>query len=235
MHEVQGFVDGRVQSRWRGRGIGGALLAWLEARAVEQLAKKAGERKRVLRIPYYDRSEDALALFKSAGYRFQFSEVEMRVQIRDRSRQVILPEGFHAEAWTPVKAHMFYRAHCEAFQTRTDHLSRKDRWSHHFTDYSDDEFSPSQSLLVTAEGEPAGYAEVHRYDCEDGEEGKEYWIAQIGVAPGYRRRGLARWILQQVMNAVHALGYAELTLTVNVNNPGAMQVDARMNFRAVKQ
>ena len=234
VHEAQGFVDGRVHPSWRGRGIGAELLAWLEARAVEQLDKKAGERKRILRILYYDRGEDALALFKSAGYHFQFSEVEMRVQIRDRSRQAALPDGFLAEAWTPDNASRFYRAYCKAFQTRTDHLSPEGMWSHHFMDPTDAEFSPLQSILITTEGEPAGYVVVHCYDREDGVEGKEYWIAQVGVAPGYRRRGLARWMLRQVMNEVHALGYVELTLTVNVNNPGAMQVYERMGFRAVK-
>jgi len=234
VHEAQGFVDGRVHPSWRGRGIGAELLAWLEARATEQLDKKAGERQRILRILYYDRGEDALALFKSAGYHLQFSEVEMRVQIRDRSRQAALPEGFLVEAWTPDNTSRFYRAYCEAFQTRTDHLSPEEMWSHHFMDQTDGEFSPLQSILITMEGEPAGYVVVHCYDREDGVEGKEYWIAQVGVAPEHRRRGLARWMLQHVMNEVRALDYVELTLTVNVNNPGAVQVYERMGFRAVK-
>jgi len=232
--EVQGFLDGRVHPAWRGHGIGAELLHRLERRAITQLDHIANGRRRVLRILYYDRREDAVALYEKAGFSFQFAEVEMRRSVVGDLPAHQVPEGIHFFPHSSVTAPLFFQAYTHAFSTRPGKLRQEDVWVHHFADPADPEFVPSLSLVVKWNGDLAGYAVVHRYPREDGIEGEEYWIAQMGVKPEYRRMGLATAMLAELAQRVAALGAAELILSVNVDNPEARAVYEASGFREVK-
>ena len=233
-YEVQGFVEGRVHPHWRKRGLGTALLRWLEERALENLNRKAEGRKRILRILYYDRKDNAIDLFRRAGYRFQFAEVEMRWKTPPSATEYVNPEGYRIVPYDPNEASSLYQAYRLAFRTRTDQLQDEDAWTHHFADPADLEFAVALSVLAIKLDQPVGYAVVHRYAREDGTEGDEYWIAQMGVAPDHRRKGLATAMLTDVMRKVQACGAEELYLSVNVNNPGARAAYEAVGFREVK-
>lgn len=233
-HEVQAFLDGRVHPAWRGKGLGSRLLRALETLGVEQLTRKADGRRRVLRILFYDRGEDAVALFRSAGYHFQFAETELRRDLSKALPEDGLPEGMVIHAWTPENAVQFYQTYRDAFASRGGALRSRDEWMHHFTLEGDEEFIPAESILVLAGGKPAGYVVVHHYDREDGVEGKEYWVAQLGVLPRHRRRGLAASMLGVLMRRLANRGCTTLTLTVNIDNPGARRVFERVGFRETR-
>lgn len=233
-HEVQAFLDGRVHPTWRGNGLGSRLLETLETLGLEQLTRKAEGRRRVLRILFYDRGEDAIALFRAAGYHFQFAETEFRRDLTSALPVDDLPDAFSVQTWAPGNAPRFYQAYREAFASRGGELRTSQVWMRHFTHEGDDEFCPGESILVLAGDEPAGYLIVHRYDREDGQEGKEFWVAQLGVVPQHRRKGIATAMLTRVMRRLLHRGAHELTLTVNVDNPGARQVYEQIGFKETR-
>ncbi len=55
-------------------------------------------------------------------------------------------------------------------------------------------------------------------------------ITQICVAPGYRRRGLAEWLLDEAIAALEARGMERLTLTVTASNGDAIRLYQRKGF-----
>ena len=56
-------------------------------------------------------------------------------------------------------------------------------------------------------------------------------ITQICVAPEYRRRGLAEWLMRAAIETLASTGLRRLTLTVTASNEGAVRLYEREGFR----
>ena len=185
--EVHAFLEGRIHPGIRGKGVGIRLLAWLEHQAVKRLDEVANGRSRILRILFFDRGPDAIALFEEAGYRFQYAEDEMTFSLKQKLPEQFMLSGLMAEDWSPSNAAGFYEAYSGAFQTRTDQLLSRTAWTSHFADPTDEEFRRDFSLLMRyEEDEQVGFVVCH-VDDPDGRDG---WGTQIGGVPEWRRRGV---------------------------------------------
>ncbi|HZV59343.1 MAG TPA: GNAT family N-acetyltransferase, partial [Candidatus Eremiobacteraceae bacterium] len=57
---------------------------------------------------------------------------------------------------------------------------------------------------------------------------------QICVLPGFQGSGLGRMLMQTSAEALRALGFRELTLTVTSGNRGAVHLYQRLGFRTIK-
>ena len=73
---VHAFLFERIHPDFRRQGIGVSLLLWLEEQAKNVLAKVANGRSQLLRLVFYDRAPDAIALFEEQGYERQYAEDE---------------------------------------------------------------------------------------------------------------------------------------------------------------
>jgi len=228
-HEYRGFLEGSVHPNYRRRGLGSFALQWMEARACQMLATLGDDRPRVLRIDFYDRGDDAIALFEKHGFGFAFAEDEMRRDLNQLIPGSSLPDGMSFVTWSPERASLFFLVYHHAFRDRPRFPGwTEDVWRHNLT--ADASFRADLSLLIMDGPEPVGFAICHIEVEADGGPSGEGWIAQMGVRPPWRKRGLASALLSEVMQRLKATGLRHAMLEVNTNNSQARSLYRGLGF-----
>jgi ribosomal protein S18 acetylase RimI-like enzyme len=233
---IHAFLEARVHPYFRLKGIGVSLLLWLEERAIEAMAKIANEdfgrlntsRSQLLRLIFYDRAPDAIALFEKQGYERQYAEDEY---LFDLKRSLPLMESSPDlvwECWTAENSDDFYTAYRESFATRTDNLMTAAAWAHHFAKPGDDEFQPELSVLLRRGDDLLGFAVVHIKNPQEG------WITQVGVSAKQRRQGRGAAIMVRVLNNMAEAGFERALLQVNQDNPQARALYEALGFAKTK-
>ncbi len=226
-HEYRAFLDGIVAPSFRGQGIGEFLLTWMEERSRQFFATVADDRERVLRHDFYHRGPEAIALLERHGYDFAFAEDEMQRDLNQSIHSYPLPSGMCFVPWSPDRAHDFFRAYDGAFRDRPGFPGwPADVWIQNYTGY--DEFRADLSRLVLEGDEPVGYAVCL---VENG--GAE--IAQIGVRPQWRGRGVASAILSEVLQLFKREGLTRAVLSVNADNSRAASVYRHSGFELFRR
>ena len=86
----------------------------------------------------------------------------------------------------------------------------------------EDDFRPEMSLLAYCDDLPVGLIVC-----------AERWIAQFGVRPEWRERGIGSALIVEALRRFQAAGDDHVLLSVNVNNPRAARVYARLGFECV--
>ena len=228
-HEYRAFLDGRVHPDYRGQELGSFILQWMETRARQVLSGMKDDRPAVLRFDFYDRSDDALGLFEQYGFRFVFAEDEWRRDLRGAVPVTELPEGMAVVTWNPQRATQFFDVYQDAFRERPGfpHWS-EEVWRHNFTGGAG--FRPELSLLLLRGTEPVGFAICHVETEGVQDPAGVGWIAQMGVRPAWRRRGLGSALLNEVMCRFQAEGLRSAALDVNIDNYRALRLYQRLGF-----
>jgi ribosomal protein S18 acetylase RimI-like enzyme len=209
---TEAMLGGRVDPAFRRRGLGTQLLAWTLARA------PAGE----LTIRTEALTADADTIYRRQGFACRFAEDRME---RDLSGEVAvsrLPAEVEMHAWTTATAGAFFAAYRGSFAGRpgfpdpapADWIGGHD---------PADGFEPRLSRVAVLAGTPVAFVTVER-------ERRFGWIDQMGVVPAWRRRGLGAAVLAQALAGLRAEGVSRAALHVNVNNPEAAALYARMGF-----
>jgi mycothiol synthase len=217
-HEYRAFLEGNVHPDYRGCGVGSFILSWMEARASQIFASLAEDRPCVLRIDFYDQSDDAVALFEKHGFQFVFAEDEMRRDLGQPIPAIPLPEGMAFVTSTPQRAGLFFNVYEHAFRERPGFPGwTEDIWCHNLT--SDSDFRADLSLLIMDGSEALGFAVCHVETEGQNQLSSEGWIVQMGVRPSRRNRGLGSALLSKVMRKFKSEGLRCAVLDVNVNNP----------------
>lgn len=228
-HEYRAFLEGNVHPDHRGRALGSFVLQWMEARARQILATLSDDRPCVLRIDFYDRSDDAIALFEKDGFRFALAEDEMRRDLSQPIPAVPLPEGMTFVTWSPRRAALFFTVYDHAFRDRPGFPGwSQDVWRYNLT--GDPDFRRDLSLLILDGTEAVGFTICHIEVEADGGPSGEGWITQMGVRPPWRNRGLGSALLSEVMQRLEATGLRYAMLEVNTNNSKARSLYRRLGF-----
>jgi len=228
-HEYRAFLDGRVHPDYRGQELGSFILMWMEIRARQILSGLRQDRPGVLRIDFYDRSEDAVALFEEHGFEFALAEDTMRRDLSHPLPAVQLPEGMTLVAWSTQRATTFFEVYQDAFRERPRFPNwSEDTWRHNLTDYPD--FRADLSLLMLQGREAVGFAICHVETEGAQDRAGVGWIVQMGVRPAWRRSGLGRALLCEVMHGFQADGLASAALEVNIDNEAALLLYQRLGF-----
>ncbi|MEV6976539.1 GNAT family N-acetyltransferase [Kitasatospora sp. NPDC093806] len=201
-------VVGVVDPRWRGRGVGGALL--------DRLLAAAEGRVRVETEALTPAAEE---LFRSRGLRMVFAEDVFR--LREAVEAVALPEGVRVEEWGEATEEAFYQAYRASFADRPGFPGwTREEWVDWLVE---DDFRPGASL-VALDGSGAAVGFVA---CAEG------FLVQVGAVPAWRRRGLARALAVAALERLRAGGDAEVFLDVNVNNPASAALFRGLGFTEV--
>ena len=228
-HEYRAFLDGRVHPDYRGRGLGSFILQWMESRARQILTALKRDRPAVLRIDFYDRSDDALALFEQYGFRFVFAEEEWRRDVRQGVPVTELPEDMAVVTWSPQHANQFFDVYQDAFRERPGFPNwSEDTWRLNFTGGAG--FRPDLSLLLQQGTEAVGFAICHVETEGAQDRAGVGWIVQMGVRPAWRKRGLGSALLNEVMHRFQAEGLGWAALEVNMDNYRALRLYRRLGF-----
>lgn len=88
------------------------------------------------------------------------------------------------------------------------------------------EFDPALWEIACVNGEHAGCVLLSRLTC-----GPLLEVVYMGVAPGWRRRGLGKLLLRRALEHCQAVGASGLTAVVDRRNAPARQLYARFGFK----
>ena len=61
------------------------------------------------------------------------------------------------------------------------------------------------------------------------------WVSGVGVVPGWRRRGVARALMERVLTAASAAGVKRVALEVITENRPALELYRTLGFRATRE
>lgn len=201
----------------RRRGIGSGLV-----RAAEQTLTAKGQRL-LLWLP--DENPGAAAFCAAIGYRHHSSLWQMRLATIADVTSPEMPAGFELVSVDRVRVEEYVALFNEAFASHPTPLSvtpKLVRWVHERP-----EFDPSSiGVLRTRDGhELVGFCRIRLHGKDEPGE-----IALIGVRPGWRGRGLGRWLLQWGLAQLSAGGYPGAGLSVESENDDALALYERAGF-----
>ena len=213
-YRVAGYVD----PAWRRRGIGGALLAANEHRALEVAQAHETDRPRHFTAWTWDTNEGAASLAMHTGYTAVRRFFEM---VRADLREVALhplPGGIDVRPATTEDARRVYGADIEAFR---DHWGDNEGSEADFRQWTEDErFDPSLWVVAWDGDEVAGHVicEIdrianERYGRRNGH------IDSVAVRRPWRRQGLARALLSRALLLLRERGMSRASLEVDAENP----------------
>jgi mycothiol synthase len=232
--EYRAFLDGRVHPDYRGRGLGSFILQWMETRARQMLSALERDRPAMLRIDFYDRSDDAIALFEQHGFRFSLAEDELRRNLEQALPTTGLPEGMTVATWSPQTASLFFQVYQEAFRERPRFPDWSEGvWQRTFA--AGASFRPDLSILLLQESEPVGFAVCHVETEETQAVEGLGWMAQMGIGSAWTNQGLGGALLCEIMRRFRADGLGWAGLEVNIDNDKALRLYRRLGFERVRR
>lgn len=216
------------------RGIGGALLAWNEAR-LREIAAGLDDHggPRLLQAFANDRNDGATALLRANGYEpITFSAEMVRPSVDDLPEHA-LPEGLELRPVRDEHLREIWDAESEAFRDHWGYVEPTEASYQRFltqpyTDPSlwkiawDDEGVAGQvrSFVDTAENEEFGRARG--------------WTENISTSRRWRRRGVAKALIVESIRELAARGMTEVALGVHTENPnGAFDLYAGLGYEVV--
>ncbi|WP_066589007.1 GNAT family N-acetyltransferase [Cellulomonas timonensis] len=227
---VRVFLEGGVHPDARGRGVGRALVAWMDGRG-RQLLAESGKELPARLLTYLEAVHDgARALYAESGFTPMRYYTEMRRPLDVELPAVRAVDGFSLVPWTPELDDAVRRAHNEAF---ADHWGSEpmtaETWALRTGSYVRDW---SRVAVEDATGEVAGYLLSTRYEQDWPVLGHSFgYTSMLGVRRPWRGRGLAVALLAWAMAAYRADGMEFARLGVDTANPsGAHGLYAALGY-----
>jgi GNAT superfamily N-acetyltransferase len=219
----------------RRRGIGSAMLGWLQRRARDMAAERRAEGPRSLQSDAQDTEVGTVALLTARGYEPVRHDYEMLRPTLDDIPDLPLPEGLEVRPVEREHLRAIWEASIEAFR---DHWGATERteadyewWlSHPIT------FRPDLWRVAWDGDEVAGQVRSfidHAQNTEFGR--KRGYTEYISTRRPWRRRGLARALIAQSLHALREAGMQEAALGVDTENPtGALRIYESVGFRPIR-
>jgi len=218
---------GQVRPDLRNKGIGTYLMRWSQVQA-QALFTPTFIEKRILQITTESLTAHADHLYRAHGFEHVYESLVMQRDLQLPFPRHNLSKGVALTSWTPGLAGQFFQAYQAAFRARPGFPG----WSANewITQVLENDFKPEWSLLARAGDMPLGFV-IGNADLTTHPPGGFIW--QIGVIPEQRRRGLGSALLVETMRRMRAAGLISAQLTVNINNPGAIQTYAQLGFETI--
>lgn len=214
------LLGAQVLPEFRDYGLGRVILSWAETRT-----KSIAQRDTVLTLVLGNEAlhEKANFLYLEYGYEPVLTEV---LYVRALEGELSMP-GFPieltVEKWSTLTSHRYFEAYREGFRERlgTIEPDRED-WIASYN--TDKEFRPDLSMLLLEGERPVGMVTNGRVENSG-------MIYQIAVLPEYRRKHLARIMVEQSCAKFQAEGCVEVQAYVNVNNIPSAQLFSEAGFK----
>ena len=142
--------------------------------------------------------------------------------------EVLPPDGVKLVSWQLELADQFYQAYKASFRERPGFPGwSAEEWVGRVTN---NDLIPEWSLLALADELPVGFL-IGNIDLTTNPPGGDVW--QVGVIPSQRRCGLGSALIVEALRRMVARGSVSVQLTVNVNNPGAIQTYLPLGFTQI--
>jgi mycothiol synthase len=228
VHEMQ--YQGGVHPAYRGRGVGGQLLAWAEAAAVPLHGQRYPGRPLSLSGKCPAGNAGAVALYAERSYRpvrwFHGMTRDLSAPLSDAPA----PAGVEIVGLTHDRSEHARLIRNEAFR---DHWGSTeitaDSWAQ-FMEIS--AFRPAFSFLAYGGGEPVGFIVNHEYDAYAGATGiRDLYVSVLGTLSAHRKRGIASALLVRALTKAKAAGFTAASLEVDADSlTGALGLYKRVGF-----
>ena len=222
--------SGGVHPAYRGRGLGGELLAWAERTAVPLHQDRHPGRPLALSSGCLSRNAGAVALHEARGYRPLRWFHSMFRDLSAPLPQLAVPAGVRLVGYTPDMAEHARLVRNESFR---DHWgstqTSADGWTHFLAHGA---FRPGLSFLAYEGPEPLGMLISHEYDAYRDQTGlRDLHIAIVGTRAEGRKRGIATALLATALSAARAEHYDQASLRVDAESlTGAVRLYERVGF-----
>jgi mycothiol synthase len=214
----------------RGRGIGGAMLDWAEGRLAQVAASLPPDPRSLMRVWNWDTDVHATELYEERGWTLDGRGYEMVRPTLDDIPTVLLPDGFEVRPIGAADRRRVWDATMDAFR---DHRAEEE-WTEE--DWRRDEADPFQDPTLWAVAFAGADIAAGVYGRIDPDENLHHGV-QRGYIDGvwtrkpYRRRGLARALLAQVLVILRDRGMTSAYLGVDGINPNqAMHLYESLGF-----
>ncbi len=230
------FLWGGVHPQHRRRGLGSAMLRWLERRGIQRLSGYQDELPRRLQVNAPSTAADRIHLFEQHGFEARRYYFKMRRDLSLASPAQPVPTGLRLVNWTLELDEAVREATNEAFR---DHWGSEplsaERWALHFTHAST--FHPELSFVALDGEQVAGACLCQVHTEDNARQGlREGWIDSLAVRRSWRGRGLAASLLDRSMSSFKTNGMEYAGLFVDTENlTGALRLYNRLSFRAVQR
>ncbi len=228
-----------LQPAWRRRGLGGAMLGWLEQRALAKSREQGRAPQTAAFHQVFSRETESAkaALLASAGYALARYFFQMQRPDLEGIPVCPLPPGLELRPVRARQLRAIWAANVEAFR---DHWSEPERSEAEYESWLENgEYQPeiwkvawdSQSNEVA--GMVLGYIDHEQNKRQRRRRGM---TENICVRRPWRRRGLAHALIAANLRELKARGMREATLTVDSDNlTGALTIYERMGFRVIRR
>jgi mycothiol synthase len=228
-----GWHLGFVQPAWRGRGLGRVLLGFLEGRLRAQASQQAAPG--LFSVEAYESEQARLALLQRAGYLgARYEDLMVRPDL-EHIPDALLPPGLEVRPVQPEQIDQIWDAADEAFRDHWGYIPLPPEERRQMRQEPD--FDPSLWQVAWDGDQVAGMV----LNFVNANENAEYrrqrgWTEGICVRRPWRRRGLARALLAQSLQALKERGLTEAALTVDTQNlSGAHHLYASLGFKPVRR
>jgi ribosomal protein S18 acetylase RimI-like enzyme len=215
-----------VAPPWRGKGIGTQLLRLLEARCQ---AKAKGTK--ATRFEYGAgvsiREQDTCQRLQRQGYTLAYTSWEMEIELARAVAVVPLPDGYELRPVIPDHHRAIWQSIGDAYDItcpsgRFTMFPSEESFDGQFRSEAAD---PTLWFVAWQGSRVAGQVlcRVHKHCGE---------VFEVSVGYGHRRRGLARSLLTQGMDALRKRGVPTVRLGTRYENPtGAWRLYEQVGFR----
>ena len=196
---------GFVLPEWRGKGIGRAMLHWLENRARELNAAQHSDAPAYTSTIAQSGAVAREQLLKAEGYKPVRYEFHMRTPDLDHIPEVPMPEGLEVRPVKPEHYRAIWDANVEAFR---DHWGASETDEDDFTRFINDPMNQPELSMVAWDADQVAGSILnfinHEYNKRTGS--KLGYTESISVRRPWRRKGLARALLSRSMKLHKDLG-----------------------------
>lgn len=212
--EVPGWrAEANVRPAARGRGIGTALLAWLERRALERTS--GSEPVRIGQTVNSSNTE-AIALFVDHAYSVRHTSWVLRLPDNLAIDPQALLDDVEIRSFDPAsEEHAAYLVVEDAFNEWPTRVpSTFEEWQSGVTGRED--FDPSLLLVAVSRGSVVGVAFGIPYEDEG-------WVQQLAVRADHRGRGIAKALLRELFEEFRSRGLPAVGLSTD-SRTGALDL-----------
>jgi mycothiol synthase len=232
----RGTIVGQVRPGWRGKGIGTALIHWSQGQSRSLIANDeiaSASTNRWLRndsflasdeIATESLTEPARHLYQTHGFKCVTESLIMRRDLHLPIPENSFPPDITITNWQSDLIDQFFQAYDGAFRERPGFPGwTVAEWIDWWTT---DDFRPEWSLLARSGDQPVGFLNASANPPHG-------FVMQVGVIPTQRRRGIGSGLILETMHRMRAAGMASTQLTVNINNPGAIQTYVDLGYETI--
>ena len=226
-----------VRPEDRRKGLGTALLAWAEARALDSIGLGEGGPPDVRHeVGGWGDSEVAghAELAAAHGYRVVRYGFEMRRPVAEPIADVPLPPGLEIRPVRPADHRRIWDADAEAFE---DHWERGKRVEEDYVRWFTAPWLDTSLWQVAWDGEEVAGSVLTAIHPEENERLglRIAWLDHVSVRRPWRRRGLAAALIASTLRILRDRDIEVAGLGVDAENPtGALALYERLGFRRHK-